>query len=109
MKLEIENCKCGGHGCTGKLLRLDGYLMDGIHDAETATTLQSAVNLHDELVLFSQKLCDAVKKLRDIENDYMRQGKEPYLHPDFENAHVGLIICENDLRAVLAKVERKGK
>lgn len=50
MKLEIENCKCGGHGCTGKLLRLDGYLMDGIHDAETATTLQAAVNLHDELV-----------------------------------------------------------
>jgi hypothetical protein len=24
--------------------------MDGIHDAETATTLQTAVNLHDELV-----------------------------------------------------------
>ena len=50
MKLEIENCKCGGHGCTGKLLILDGSLMDGIHDAETATTLQTAVNLHDELV-----------------------------------------------------------
>jgi hypothetical protein len=50
MKLEIENCKCGGHGCTGKLLYLDGSLMDGIHDAETATTLQTAVNLHDELV-----------------------------------------------------------
>ena len=50
MKLEIENCKCGGHGCTGKLLYLDGSLMDGIHDAETATTLQTAVNLHDELI-----------------------------------------------------------
>ena len=50
MKLEIENCKCGRHGCVGKLLFLDGDLLDGIHDPKTATTLQTAVNLHDELV-----------------------------------------------------------
>ena len=92
MKLEIENCKCGGHGCTGKLLILDGSLMDGIHDAETATTLQTAVNLHDELVEALRRSLDFNESVFSCTCNY--GGDTCVIH---------------QAKAALAKVERKGK
>ncbi len=91
MKLEIENCKCGGHCCTGKLLYLDGSLMDGIHDAETATTLQTAVNLHDEMVEALRAAFPPLKAFRAMADEGSKVDE----------------ACKK-LEAVLAKVERKG-
>lgn len=56
LTLTVENCKCGQRGCMGKLLFLDGHLLDGVHSARIAETLQTAVNLHDELVEALRKI-----------------------------------------------------